>query len=276
VNLLKRIFDFYLDASIHVALAVFCLVWLTGLILDIPIDKNLALFLLFGTIASYNFIKYGLEAEKYILVANRYHKNIQFISFIALAFGIYHAYFLSLQTWMALGVFAILTGLYALPVLPKAKNLRNLSGFKVFPVAMVWAGSTVILPVLQIGETIAWDVWVEALQRFLMVLILLLPFEIRDLQYDPADLRTIPQRYGVRTTRVIGIVWIVVLLLITFLKDDLQYFDLFIKVSICLSLGVVIALSAKRRSKYYASFWVEALPIFWWAVAILTYNWFLN
>ncbi len=276
MNLLKRIFDFYLDASVHVALAVFCLMWLTGFILDITIDKNLALFLFFGTIASYNFIKYGLEAEKYILVANRYHKNIQFFSFIALGFGAYHAYFLTKETWLGLGVLGILTGLYSLPVLPNTKNLRSLSGFKVLPVALVWSGATVILPVLQIGGDLGWDVWVEALQRFIMVLVLILPFEIRDVKYDSAELRTIPQRYGVTVTKVIGIFWVGFLVLTLFLKDDLQHFDLFVKMIICLTLVMVTLLSREDRSKYFATFWVEALPIFWWAIGYLGVNKFLS
>lgn len=266
MNLLKRIFDFYLDASVHVALAVFCLVWLTGMLLGIEIDKNLAFFLFFITIASYNFIKYGLEAEKYILVANRYHKGIQFFSFIALGFGIYHAYFLTRETWIGLAVLALLTGLYALPVLPNAKNLRSLSGLKVFPVALVWAGSTVILPVLQLEGVLNWDVWVEAFQRFILVLVLILPFEIRDLQYDSAELMTIPQRYGIKVTKAIGLVWIIVLFLGTFLKDDVRPFDLFVKTIICLTLVLVIVLSSKERQKYFASFWVEALPICWWMI----------
>lgn len=273
MKLFKRIFDFYLDASIHVAFAVFCLVWLTGIILDVPIDSDLAFFLFFGTIASYNFIKYGLEAEKYILVANRYHKNIQFFSFVALAFGLYHAYFLNLETWVGLGALAFLTGLYALPVLPKAKNLRSLSGFKVFPVALVWAGATVILPVLEIMGNLNWDDWVEAVQRFIIVLVLLLPFEIRDLQYDSLALRTIPQRFGIKVTKAIGITWIVILFLITFLKDDVEFLDLIIKIIISLTLVLVISLTGKDRSKYYASFWVEALPIFWWACAYFGNCW---
>lgn len=275
MNLFKRILDFYLDASVHVALAVFCLVWLTGILLDITIDKNLAFFLFFGTIASYNFIKYGLEAEKYILVANRYHKSIQFFSFMALGFAVYHAYFLTKETWVGLAVLVLLIGLYALPVLPKAKNLRSLGGFKVFPVALVWAGATVILPVLEIAGDLNWDVWVEALQRFIIVLVLLLPFEIRDLRFDSMELRTIPQRYGVKATKAIGIVWAVVLLLMTFLKDDLQLFDLFIKTFICLSLVLVLLLSREERSKYYATFWVEALPLFWWSFGCMSVNKFL-
>lgn len=276
MKLLKRVFDFYLDASVHVALAVFCFVWLTGLLLNIPMSDHLAFFLLFSTIASYNFIKYGLEAEKYILVANRYHKNIQFFSFIALGFAIYHSCFLTKETWIGLGILAFLTGLYALPVLPNAKNFRSLGGFKVFPVALVWAGSTVILPLLEIGHDLGWDVWVEAVQRFLIVLVLMLPFEIRDLKYDSLEHRTIPQRFGVPKTRLIGISWTIIVFLLTFLKDDLGYFDLFIKTIICLTLAFVLILSHKDRSKYYATFWVEALPVVWWAIAFFSRGAFLE
>jgi len=266
VNFFKRIFDFYLDASIHVALSVFCLVWLTGFALNIYIDKDFAFFLFFGTIASYNFIKYGLEAEKYILVANRYHKNIQFLSFAALAFACYHAYFLKLNTWVGLGVLAILTGLYAIPVLPKAKNLRSLSGFKIFPVALVWAGATVLLPIVQIDADISWDVQVEAVQRFLMVLALILPFEIRDLRFDAPDLQTIPQRYGIKKTKKIGIVLVVFLVSMTFLKDNLEVNEIAVKAFIGITLIVALVLSEKKRSKYFASFWVELLPVTWFAL----------
>jgi len=272
VNVLKRIFDFYLDASIHVALAVFSMVYLTGLILHIPIDHNLALFLFFSTIASYNFIKYGLEAEKYILVANRYHKNIQFFSFIALGFGIYHGYFLTLNTWMAIAILAVLIGLYALPVLPKAKNFRSLSGFKIFPVGLVWAGTTVILPIIQVHGTIGWDSKVEFAQRFLMVLVLLLPFEIRDLKYDAPELRTLPQRYGVKNTKVIGAFLVIFILISTFFKDEIDFQKISIKAVIGITLLIALVMAERDRSKYFASFWVELLPVFWFALAWLVYE----
>ena len=148
---LRLVFAFYLDASIHVALAVFALVFCTGYTLHILIDGHLAYFLLFGSISCYNFVKYGVEAEKYIRVANRYHKNIQFFSLICVALSMYHAFFLPVTTWLGIGVLVLLTGLYALPVMPGAKNLRNWGGFKIFLVALVWAGTTVTLPVLAIG-----------------------------------------------------------------------------------------------------------------------------
>ncbi|MBM1106074.1 hypothetical protein JQC67_08005 [Aurantibacter crassamenti] len=267
MNVFRRIFDFYLDASIHVALSVYSLVWLSGYMLNISIDIDLALFLFFGSIASYNFVKYGLEAEKYILVANRYHKNIQFLSIIALGLACFHAYYLNYDTWIGLIVLSILTGLYAIPVLPHAKNLRSLSGFKIVVVALVWSGATVLLPIFQIESNINWDVEIETIQRFLMVLVLLLPFEIRDLRYDPPELKTVPQRYGVRNTKKIGVVLVVIILMLTFFKDNLQLIEILVKISLSLSLILAVLITSKTRSKYYASFWVESLPIFWLAIA---------
>ena len=37
-----------------------------------------------------------------------------------------------------------------------------------------------------------------------MVFVLTLPFEIRDLQYDDSTLETLPQRVGVKKTKIIG------------------------------------------------------------------------
>ncbi len=266
---LKRIFDFYLDASIHVALAVFSLVEVTCLTFNISSDSHFSWFLFFGTIASYNFIKYGVEAEKYFKVANRYHKSIQFFSFIALGFAIYHSYFLKTSVWLGIFSLVFFTGLYAIPVLPKAKNLRSLGGLKIFIVALVWAGATVILPSLTTSNVISWDIWIETLQRFLFVLILIVPFEVRDLEYDHKDLKTLPQRYGVARTKIIGSFLVLPFFFSTFMKDEIPVFDVIGKGILFLLLGILMFKTRRNRSKYFASFWVEGIPIFWYLTIIL-------
>lgn len=264
-----RLFDFYLDASIHVALGVFALLKVTGILLHISVDSHLAYYLFFGTIACYNFIKYGVEAQKYLLVANRYHKNIQFFSFAALAVAIYHLYFLTWHTWWAIAVVAFLTALYALPVLPQAKNVRSMGLLKIMLVGLVWAGSTVIFPVLEASEPLKWDVWIETCQRFLLVLVLLVPFEIRDLKYDAPDLRTLPQRVGFTRTKHWAALWIVLLFFLTFLKDQISIQDAIGKVMLCLGLGGMLLLTKRNQGKYFASFWVEAIPLVWWLVLLI-------
>ncbi len=270
MNWLRRIFNFYLDASVHVAFAVFSLVRVSEIILNISGNAHLAWFLFFGTIGCYNFIKYGLEAEKYILVANHYHKNIQFFSFIAIALAFYHGYFLGFQTWAGLGCLLFFTGLYALPVLPQAKNLRSLSGLKIFVVALVWSGATVILPVLAAKHTISWDVCIESFQRFVFVLVLLAPFEIRDLMYDKPELKTLPQRFGVAQTKIFGALGAVVFFFLTFLKDDISISEVVVKGVLFLVLGSLMFITKRNQSKYFASFWVEGIPFFWWILAIVS------
>jgi len=265
----NRLFDFYLDASIHVALGVFALLKVTGILLHISVDSHLAYYLFFGTIACYNFIKYGVEAEKYLMVANRYHKNIQFFSFAALAVALYHLYFLTWETWCAIGVVSFLTAVYALPVLPHAKNVRSMGLLKIMLVGLVWAGSTVVFPVLEASESLKWDTWIETCQRFLLVLVLLVPFEIRDLKYDDRNLRTLPQRVGTVNTKRWGALWTVLLFLLTFLKDHISLDDVIGKGVLCLGLGGILLLTKRDQGKYFASFWVEAIPLVWWFVLLI-------
>lgn len=261
---LKRIFDFYLDSSIHTAVSVFALIEITGIFFGIGRDHHFAYLVFFGTIVCYNFVKYGVEAKKYILVTNTYHRNIQLISFIAGACVLYHAFYISLAAWAGIAVLLALTGLYAVPFLPHARNLRSLGGLKIFVVALVWAGTTVLLPVVSSYKFVDHNVWIEAVQRFFLVLLLMVPFEIRDLQYDDPDLKTLPQRYGIANTKVLGIVGTVFFFGLTFLKSGISYLDLIAKGIMFLTMLVVIYMTREKQPKYFASFWVEAIPIFWW------------
>ncbi|MEE9363191.1 MAG: hypothetical protein V3U92_11405 [Cellulophaga sp.] len=266
MKLITRIFDFYIDASIHVALAVFSLVHITALTLRINLNENLSYVAFFGTIVMYNFVKYGIEAEKYILVANRYHKNIQFFSLLAFGGALYFARFLSVDIWIGVGVLLFITGLYALPVLPQAKNLRSLGGFKIFLVAIVWAGTTVFLVVLSASEKLSWDVWIEGIQRFIIVFVLLIPFEIRDLKYDAPDLRTLPQQFGVTNVKFFGAFATLLFFLLTFLKDTLSTTEALHKGILFLLLGALMFVTRRNQTNYFSSFWVESIPIVWWGI----------
>ncbi|QWX83040.1 hypothetical protein H0I23_11280 [Cellulophaga sp. HaHaR_3_176] len=274
MKLLIRFFNFYINASIHVALAVLALLEVTDFLLNIPADNFLNTFVFFGTIAAYNFVKYGVEAEKYILVATRYIKKIQVFSIICLLIALYSMFFLSKETLLFLLVMVALTGLYAIPVLPHTKNLRNLGGLKVFIVALVWAGTTVVLPAIAISKVILWDIIIETIQRFLIVLILLIPFEIRDLAYDSPDLKTIPQRFGVANTKVFGSFIVVVFFALTFLKESILPLDIIAKGVLFILLGFCMFITKRDQKKYYASFWIESIPIFWWVVISIFYYFF--
>lgn len=260
---LKSIFDFYLDASIHVALAVLSLAAVTFYLLDASFDSSLFGFIFFGVIVCYNFVKYGVEAYKYLIVSNAYHKVIQIFSFLAFACALYFLMQLDREIWLAISIMTLLSALYAVPMLPSTKNLRSLGGFKIYVVALVWVGFTVLLPVMDAKIPLHWDIWILFLQRFIFVVVIILPFEIRDLQWDDKNLRTLPQVYGIKKTKRIGIVLTVIFFFLTFLRDGINEYEVFLR---CILSGIMIFVlisSKKMQSRYFVSFWVEGIPILW-------------
>lgn len=97
----------------------------------------------------------------------------------------------------------------------------------------------------------------------------MLPFEIRDLNYDNLKLATIPQKIGIKKTKIIGGLLLLLFLMLDFLKDQL-------KVEIILSTFIItfvtllfILFSNKNQSKYYSAFWVESLPVVWLLILLL-------
>lgn len=266
MRFLKVLFDFYLDASIHVAFAVLSLVWISCRSLSIPVDSHLLIFVFSSSIAVYNFIKYGVEAEKYLLVTNTYHKRIQFFSIAFLAIAAYHAWFMNMGMYVALGTIALLVGLYALPLVPQMSKLRNWGVSKVIIIGVVWAIATVLLPVINENLQFSWDVWVVFIQRVLFILVWIIPFEIRDLKYDSPDLRTLPQSMGLQNTKILGTLLLVIMFFMIFLKDNLAPIELQVTFLIIVILLLFLWASKRKQQPYYASFFVEGIPLIWMGI----------
>ncbi|NER10477.1 hypothetical protein SAMN06265375_102548 [Muriicola jejuensis] len=258
-----RIFEIYVRASIHVALAVLAFLFLTCLFLNIPAERSLFFFVFFSTIPTYNLIKHLTENRRQffgILSMNRSHL---ILSLGSLVISAYFVVDLRWQTLVAILCLSLLTAVYAMPVLPRGKNLRNVGILKIFIIGGVWSGVTVVLPVLEASSLNSWDVWVEFTQRFLVILVLMVPFEIRDLSTDPSDMLTIPQRLGDRKTKKLGMLACLIFFLLTFVKDELSEVEILSKAIMVISLTALLVFLPKRQPRYFASFWVEAFPIFW-------------
>ncbi|WP_340202172.1 hypothetical protein [Ascidiimonas sp. W6] len=266
---LKLIFNFYLHASIHVAFAVIAFYKVTCISLNIPETRNLVLVLFFGTIVMYNFMKYGSRAKGYFIVKSKYEKLIQIISFIAGSFLIFFLVKLSIDNLIFLGMLVIISLLYILPFTRKGENLRSFANLKVYAVSLVWSGSTVLLPFSENLSLINFDVWIVFLQRFILVIVLILPFEIRDMKSDAADLITIPRNLGIKKTKKLGYLLLVVLILLELFKTNFQIEQLIVLFISMAVLSVLLKLSNTSRSFYFTAFWVESIPILLWLLTLV-------
>jgi hypothetical protein len=269
MKLTKAIFDFYIYSSIHVALAVFSLSWLTLLEFGIDFDKVILSFIFFASITGYNFVKYfGLAKFHHRSLTSR----LQFIQVFSLGCFFIMGYFavqLTLKTLGYIFIFGAVTFFYAIPFLPKylyldtKKNLRDIGGVKIYIIALVWAGVTVLLPLLNNDYSFNLDVWLTASQRLIFVTILILPFEIRDLHFDSLKLSTIPQKIGVKSTKIIGVFLGLLFFSIEFFKDELDPKHIINTLIITITAVFFLLLSKKNQSSYFSSFWVESIPILW-------------
>lgn len=267
----RHALDLYINSSIHVALAVVAFTIISMIEFGLPSSLNLVAFVFFSTITGYNFVKYAGIAKLHhsSLAGNlRIIQIFSFGSFIAL---IYFAFSLQQNVLIATGLLGLLTLFYALPVFGKKRNLRSLAGIKIFVIAMVWAGTTVLLPVINARQLLDQPVLINFFQRFCIVVVLTLPFEIRDLVYDSDSLETIPQRIGVRKTRLFGICLLVLINIIEIFQQEssANLLSLFL---VSVLIGASLLGSKEQQEKYYASFWVESIPIIYLVILLLIKN----
>ncbi|WP_454060487.1 hypothetical protein [Elizabethkingia ursingii] len=126
--------------------------------------------------------------------------------------------------------------------------IRKIPFIKIFHVALVWAlvNSWLIMPVIQ------WDVFFIT---FLLVSGLILPFDIRDMQYDTVT--TFPQIIGIQNTKYLAY-------LLLFFSLLIAVFSLQPDFALCYFLSVVIGFifiyfAQPSRPDAYYSFGVETI-----------------
>tara|TARA_R100001377_G_C3187747_1_gene109258 strand:+ start:901 stop:1734 length:834 start_codon:yes stop_codon:yes gene_type:complete len=275
MRLVKQIVDFYINSSIHVALSVFALSWITLIEYQIPFDTNVLFFIFFASIVGYNFVKFFGLAKFHHRSLSNWLKIIQIMSLVCFLIMGYFIIQLQTKTLLYLTAFALVTFLYAIPFLPKKlyldrqKNLRSISGLKVYVIALVWAGVTVLIPLINNDQHVDVIVVWFFIQRFLLVLALMLPFEIRDMQFDSIKLATIPQKIGILNTKIIGVLLSLLFFGMEFLMPSIEMGKLLIQLVITVLIIISILFARKNQGKYYSGFWVEGIPILWLALMLL-------
>ena len=272
MKVFKIVFNFYINASIHVAIAVYAFVRITEQYFGLSYNKYLDYFIFFGTITGYNFVKYAGVAKLHHRSLTNNLKIIQIFSLVCFLTMCYYGAQISLKTLVFTIPFVGLTFLYAVPFLSGFhKSLRQVSYLKVIVVALVWTGFTVLIPTIAIEKEISLIFFLLLLQRFLIVVVLILPFDIRDAQYDAISLQTIPKKIGIEKTKRVGLGFMIFALLIEYGINANNIFKNAFMIFFFVVL-VFLMRSKMNQSKYYSSFWVESLPIIWWLLLLGFHN----
>ena len=268
MRIFKLIFDFYINSSIHVGLSCYALVHMTQHMFHIPYDETVANFAFFGTVVGYNFVKYDALARAKKAQMRNELKLIALFSLFSLALVGYYFFLLARITQITAIVFLSITLLYTLPFFPNRKNARNWAGVKIYIVALCWVGVTIGLPLLNAGVAMTSDFFLKCIQRFILIFVLILVFEIIDRSKDDPHLQTVPQQIGAKMTKNLGVGLMILFYFLEFLKSSFDFNQLIVNFIVVVLVSLSLIFVNEQRSKYYTSFWVESIPILWWLMVV--------
>ena len=110
---------------------------------------------------------------------------------------------------LVLALLALALGYASNPFLNQGNGWRDVSRMKLPVIAITWGLATVWVPGVMSGEG-PWEVnlIVRAIAQSTFIAGLTIPFDVRDLQIDPAAMNTVPQRVGQRRAAVIALLLI--------------------------------------------------------------------
>ena len=276
MRFLKSILDFYIRSSLHVAVCFVALFVVFNYWNFNTIDVSIIGLIFCGVLIGYNLIKYAILVLK--KESFRFKNRILILTSLASLIAIYLVINDNLWTVLMVLLAFSCSLLYAFPLF-KHRNWRQIPIIKLITVAVSWIILICLIPlkssyvdfayaygcdVTPVIDSVFYLYIIDMFQLFILIIALCIPFEIRDLKYDAVSLKTLPQLIGVLNTKIIGISICVIYIVIEYVQFGfLIDHEFLINYFLVVLVATAIWLSDKFKSDYYASFFVEAIPILW-------------
>ena len=232
---------------------------------DLSWQYPLFIFVFCATVVTYNFIRYFPLSEANATLIRPIF-IFSFLTVIGLCISATKLTFNSL----ILASLGVLSFSYVMP------NNRFLKGFVnclisnhlllwVLGISRCFASSYNYQRQLSTSAVVVW------IQMALWTFATMIPFEIRDICGDSDRMKTIPQIFGVKGAKMIGTFSLIAVVKLSyFLINEIE--DMTPTVLTAAIATVLLRKSNEEQSPYFASFWVESLPMVW-LLSILIWKW---
>ena len=263
----KLLFDYYIHSSLHVSFCVICYIILINLINQIHVNWEDIVFVFFTTFFSYNFIKFN---EILISINKPVSPLLKFFflkALISLVISLYLFFNLSSLKQIFVVIISIITFLYTIPLISNF-TLRDNPILKILTVAFCWTTLIVLFPFFGVLDFV--NIVYYSFLIFCLVTAQMIPFEIRDMLNDKDLVKTIIHNYGIKYSKNIGYSVLIIALLFTMITGYLSE-NIVFKNSILIIIlitAILVNFSREKQNKYYSSFIVESVPIYWLIVEI--------
>ncbi len=263
----KLLFDYYINSSLHVSACVICYIISINLINRIHINWEVIAFVFFTTFFSYNFIKFYEVLISINKPVSLLLKSFFLKALISLVISIYLFFNLSSSKQIFVVIISIVTVLYTIPLISNY-TLRDNPILKILTVAFCWTTLIVIFPFFGVLDFV--NIVYYSLLIFCLVTVQMIPFEIRDMLKDKNFVKTIIHNFGIKYSKKIGYSILIIALLFTmitvYLLENLVFKNSIL--IIILITAILVYFSHEKQNKYYSSFIVESVPIYWLIVEI--------
>lgn len=162
-----------------------------------------------------------------------------------------------------------LSGFYTVPSLFNQRGVRYMAGFKLIYIAAIWTFVTLTIPAVMSNASLSTFTILQHLERFLFLVAITIPFDIRDANSDSTDLLTLPMWIGIHKAKQVALLCMALVIGLQFLPafQTISWFE----IAVYTLSGVLIWNSSENRSDMYFSLFIEGLPIL---LAITTLLWF--
>jgi 4-hydroxybenzoate polyprenyltransferase len=288
-KVLYSILDFFLFSNLFIAVCAVAQGLITYHLLKVPADKYDLAFIFFATIGLYNFSMLLSKPKKpedspykrvrWIFSHHRMIISITLISILCLVplFLLY----LNIESQLLMVFTGLVAVGYNIPFLTLNNQnigLRNIPGIKLFLIAMVWAVSCVLLPIMELQHShqltiTPGDTLLLVIKRFLFVAAITVPFDIRDLFQDRLyALKTIPVMLGEKKAYIFCQFLLLGYLLLLLLFRQATYPDIAAVVLNLALTGWLIFKSNIKKNEYYYFLYLDGTMLLQY-ILLVSFSW---
>ncbi|MCX6167612.1 MAG: hypothetical protein NT021_06460 [Sphingobacteriales bacterium] len=213
---LRQAVEFILFSQLFIAAGAAAQTAFTYQLIGQAIDLGVVALVFFATLALYNLSMVlsnpGKKPASLLKRVQWMSKHRHLCSSFTLIGGLSTlclSFFLAAAAQIVLASLALISIAYSLPLVTfrgERVSLRNIPGLKLVLIALVWALSTTLLPIVNSPVSLsAGTLWILLTQRILFFMAIAIPFDVRDIYQDSIySLKTIAVALGKQKSQYVA------------------------------------------------------------------------
>lgn len=189
-----------------------------------------------------NLIVWVISKKKVILF-------ILFLSGVICSVSFIMVYNWRIDSLLVIAFSALVSLFYILKI--KNRSLRDIPFLKIHLIALIWVIDSGVFQLIN-EENYSIKNWFFIGIHYFYILAVTIPFDIRDLKYDDPNQKTIPQLFGIRNSKIISIVLLIIYVSLAILINHQLMDNLFFLIAVTLTLFLIIGIHEKRKEYYFS------------------------